>query len=159
VTRATFWGLVRDSNGRAGQKDRRVMPLVKTPVRKGMCTRSLGDTEQPSEDAERTSEDAVESMSVEALLRAAKDEVRQMREERAQQQRQQEQLMTALHLRDEELQRLRENRQISLSNNGDTLNVRNIGGSSGERVTLSLNELRDSAGITPAAYVKILGTN
>jgi len=35
--------------------------------------------------------------------------------------------MTALQFRDEEFQRLQENRQISLSNNGDTLNVRNIG--------------------------------
>jgi len=66
------------------------MPLVKTPVRKRMCTRSLGDAEQLPEDAEHTPGDAVESMSVEALLRAAKDELRQMREERAQQQRQQE---------------------------------------------------------------------
>jgi len=114
------------------------MPLTKTPARKGMCTRS-------SEDAEHTSEDAVESMSVEALLRAAKDELRQLREERAQQQRQQEQLMTALRLRDEEVQRLQENRQISLSCNGDASNTRNIGGFSGERVALNLNELHDSA--------------
>jgi len=118
------------------------MPLVKIPVRKGMCTRLLGDAEQLPEDAEHTSGDAIESMKVEALLRAAKDEPRQMREERAQQQRQQEQLMTALRFRDEELQRLQENRQISLSNNGDTLNTRNIGGFSGERVALNLNELR-----------------
>jgi len=121
------------------------MPLVKTPARKGTCTRSSGDAEQLPEDAEHTSGDAVESMSVEGLLRAAKDELRQMREERAQQQRQQEQLMTALRFREEEFQRLQGNRQISLSDNGDALNIRNIDGFSGERAALNLNESHDSA--------------
>jgi len=120
------------------------MPLTKTPVRKGMYTRSSGDRDQSPEDVEHTSGDAVESMSVEALLRAAKDELRQMREERAQQQRQQEQLMSALRLRDEELQRLQGNCQISLSNYGDALNSRNVGGFSGERIASNSNELRDS---------------
>jgi len=75
------------------------MPLIKTPARKGMNTRSLGDAEQ-SEDFEHSSGDAVrlpeapkhlsgdatESTSAEALLRAAMEELRQMREEREQQQ-------------------------------------------------------------------------
>jgi len=48
----------------------------KNPARKRMCTRTSGDAEQLPEDAEHTSGDAAESMSVEALLRAAKDELR-----------------------------------------------------------------------------------
>jgi len=74
------------------------MPLIKTPARKGMCTRSSGDAEQ-SEDVERSSRDAerlpevsehfsgnaTESTSAEALLRSAMEELRQMREEREQQ--------------------------------------------------------------------------
>jgi len=42
-------------------------------------------------------------MSAEALLRTAMNELRQMHEERVQQQHQQEQLVTALRVRDEEL--------------------------------------------------------
>jgi len=81
---------------------------------KGICIRLQGDAGQLLEDAEHSSGDAVESMSAEALLRTAMDKLQQMREERVQQQRQQEQLVTALRLRDEELQRLQEH-QISPS--------------------------------------------
>jgi len=49
----------------------------------------------------------------EVLLGATMKELRQMREERVQQQRQQKQLETALRLRDEELQRLQEHHQLT----------------------------------------------
>jgi len=92
------------------------------------------------EDAERSSGDAVESISAEALLRTAMDKLQQMREERVQQQ---EQLVTALRVRDEELQRLQEHRQISSSINGDVCNaVRNADGLSGDRIALNFDELR-----------------
>jgi len=78
------------------------MPLVNTFARKGVCIRSTRDAERLPEDAERLSRDVIEPMSVEALLRAAIDELRQIHEERVQQQ--QEQLVTALRLRDEKLQ-------------------------------------------------------
>jgi len=126
------------------------MPLIKTPARKGMSTRSSGDAEQ-SEDVERSSRDAeqlpevsehlsgnaTESMSAEALLRSAMEELRQMREEREQQQQQREQLETALRLRDEELQRLQEQSQLSPTNNGNS--VRSDTGNSNENAVT--NEL------------------
>jgi len=93
------------------------MPLVNTPARKGMTTRSSGNAERLPEDAEHSSGDATEPMSAESLLRVAMEELRQMREERIQQQRQQEQFETALRLQDEKLQRLREHHQLSPSNN------------------------------------------
>jgi len=55
-----------------------------------------------SRDAERLPGDAIEPISTEILLRA--EELRQMREECVQQQRQQEQFEMALRFRDEELQ-------------------------------------------------------
>jgi len=45
-----------------------------------------GDAERLPEDAEHSSGDTTEPMSVEALLRAAMEELRQMRKERVQQQ-------------------------------------------------------------------------
>jgi len=80
-------------NGRMREKNRRAMPLVNIPARKGVYTRSSGNAERLPEDAERSSGDVIELMS---FLCAAMDELRQMREERVQQQRQQEQLVTAL---------------------------------------------------------------
>jgi len=80
------------------------MPLIKTPARKGMSTRTSGDAEQ-SEIVEHSSGDAERlpevlehpnaTKTTKALLRAAMEELRQMREEREQQQRQQEQLETS----------------------------------------------------------------
>jgi len=113
------------------------MPLIKTPARKGMSTRSSGDTKR-SEDTEHTSGDAVrlpevpehlsgnatESTSSEALLRAAMEELRRMREEREQQQQQREQLETALRLRDEEIQRLQRHNQLSPTNNREIRGLR-----------------------------------
>jgi len=61
------------------------MSLVNTLACKGMSTRSLGDAERLPEDAE--SGDTTEPMSADAFLRAAIEELREMREERAQRQR------------------------------------------------------------------------
>jgi len=113
------------------------MPLIKTPVRKGMNTRSSGvaerseDFEHSSGDVVRSPEvpehlsgDATELTSAEALLRAAMEELRQMRGEREQQQQQREQLETALRLRDEEIQRLQGHYQLSPTNNREISGMR-----------------------------------
>jgi len=57
------------------------MPLVNTPARKGMNTRSSGNAERSPEDAEHSSGDVTEPMNAESLLRVAMEELRQMREE------------------------------------------------------------------------------
>jgi len=111
------------------------MPLIKTPARKGVSTRTSGDAEQSeivehsSGDAERLPEvlehpKATEMTNAEALLRVAMEELRHMREEREQQQRQQEELETALRLRDEEIQRLQGHYQLSPSNNRNLCGLR-----------------------------------
>jgi len=126
------------------------MPLIKTPARKGTCTRSSGDAEQtedverPLRDMERLPEvsehlsgDATESTSAEALLRTVMEELRQLREEREQQRQQRERLETTWRLRVEELQRLQEQPQLSHINNGSS--VRSDLGNSNENAVA--NEL------------------
>ena len=117
VANVTFWGLVRD---RTDERRGTAMPLMSTP-RRGMSTRSSGDTEQMTSTAgaERMSGDiGGETSSAEALLRTVMEELKQMREERALQLQQQKDLAILVRQREEELRRLRENNnQLSLSNN------------------------------------------